>query len=589
MARFGSGLWNRFRWLMVIAMTLLMVESAPAETIPTTPMLRLEGGMHTAIIRRLAVDGRGKIAATVSDDKTLRIWSLPDGKAIKTLRIPIGTANDGKLFAVALSPDGRLVAVGGWTGWDWEKKTTIYLLDVLTGKMVRRIGRLPNTINHLAFSPNGVFLAVAMARDNGIRIYRVQDGMQMVSDENYYDQTYWLNFDKAGQLVTTSYDGFIRLYDSSGILLRHRKFDNGKEPFSAVFSPDGASIAVGFRNSSQVEVLESRSLKTSFLPDIKGIDKKLQSVAWSKDGKYLFAAGLYQAGELRAIRRWENGGKGSFQDTPVSSDIIMDMAATPDGGLLFASGDPNLGRLDETGKLTFKHERPQADFRNMKELFRWSSDGHTFEFTYDTDRSTITRFSLDSMTLEHNSASREDLKPPLRTFNGVQVQGLKDRQGVFINNIGLPLKKMEHPSTYTIFPDGSHVLLGTNFSLRLYTKNGAELWEVPIPTQCWNVAVSQNGKVGMAAFGDGTIRWYQMQQGKEVLAFFPHNDRQRWILWNPLGYFTSSSKGDELLGWHLNQGLDNAALFYPLGQFQSRYKNPLETLRLLREVEGKSQ
>ncbi len=37
----------------------------------------------------------------------------------------------------------------------------------------------------------------------------------------------------------------------------------------------------------------------------------------------------------------------------------------------------------------------------------------------------------------------------------------------------------------------------------------------------------------MAAFGDGTIRWYRMTDGKELLAFFPHKDRKRWVMWTP--------------------------------------------------------
>ena len=79
-----------------------------------TPFLRIETGMHTAMINRIGVDAACARIATASDDKTVRLWSLPDGKLQRTIRLPIGPGNGGKVYAVALSPDGRRLAAGGW-------------------------------------------------------------------------------------------------------------------------------------------------------------------------------------------------------------------------------------------------------------------------------------------------------------------------------------------------------------------------------------------------------------------------------------------------------------------------------------------
>src|SRR5262249_5330219 len=84
---------------------------------PTTrPLPRLETGMHTAMIRRIATDAAGRWAVTASDDKTARVWEVASGRQLAVLRPPQDVGDEGKLYAVALSPDGKVVAVGGSAG-----------------------------------------------------------------------------------------------------------------------------------------------------------------------------------------------------------------------------------------------------------------------------------------------------------------------------------------------------------------------------------------------------------------------------------------------------------------------------------------
>ena len=71
--------------------------------------------MHTAGIRRIAVDSKERFLVTASDDKSARVWDLVTGKLLTILRPPIGDDDEGRLYAVAISPDGSTVAVGGFT------------------------------------------------------------------------------------------------------------------------------------------------------------------------------------------------------------------------------------------------------------------------------------------------------------------------------------------------------------------------------------------------------------------------------------------------------------------------------------------
>ena len=83
----------------------------PAGEPPTAPMLRIETGFHTAMIRRIAADAQGRWLATASEDKTLRLWELnkdiQDAEypgLLRTFRLPSGAGNEGKLYAVAMDP-----------------------------------------------------------------------------------------------------------------------------------------------------------------------------------------------------------------------------------------------------------------------------------------------------------------------------------------------------------------------------------------------------------------------------------------------------------------------------------------------------
>jgi hypothetical protein len=111
------------------------------------------------------------------------------------------------------------------------------------------------------------------------------------------------------------------------------------------------------------------------------------------------------------------------------------------------------------------------------------------------------------------------------------------------------------------------VLLGTEWAIRLLKPDASEIWHVKLPAVAWSVNVSRNGRLAVAALSDGTIRWYLMQDGREVLAYFPHNNGRDWIAWVPDGYYMSSVYGDNYVGWHLNRGKDLTPDFYRAVQF----------------------
>jgi WD40 repeat protein len=168
------------------------------------PILRIETGMHTGVIQRIGVDRQCRLLATGSWDKTVRLWSLPEGRLLRTLRWPIGPGDDGKVYAVAVSPDGRLVAAGGYDArWTSQQRHSVYLFDTASGALKARVGNFEDVIHHLAFSPNGRFLAAMLHAGNGLRVIDTERLSEVAADRDYGDVSYGI--DRGNDLVTVAW------------------------------------------------------------------------------------------------------------------------------------------------------------------------------------------------------------------------------------------------------------------------------------------------------------------------------------------------------------------------------------------------
>ena len=75
----GCAIARSLALLPALLFAILAITPARAQ-LSEQPMLVVDPGMHTAPIRAAAVDAAGRLAVTGSDDKTVRLWSLTDGK-----------------------------------------------------------------------------------------------------------------------------------------------------------------------------------------------------------------------------------------------------------------------------------------------------------------------------------------------------------------------------------------------------------------------------------------------------------------------------------------------------------------------------
>jgi hypothetical protein len=138
-------------------------QPAPADE----PRLTLR--QHTGPVRALAFapDGRtlasagevgltfsaeGEVEASRRDDWRVRVWDVARGELLG----PLGSAEE-QLLALAVSPDGRLLAsVSG--------ERTLRLTDLATGKEWRS-NQVPAGVRALAFAPDGLALALLAEKE----------------------------------------------------------------------------------------------------------------------------------------------------------------------------------------------------------------------------------------------------------------------------------------------------------------------------------------------------------------------------------------------------------------------------------------
>jgi WD40 repeat protein len=253
------------------------------------PLGTLNG--HTGIVWGIAFSPDVQMLASVSSDKTARIWDWRTGSLLKSLDFP------GEAVSVSFSPDGHILAVGGvdepqnqvqnaaiWTfsvgSWQHQFKLPEYL-DIpaiayspdgrwlVGGGTSRNVqiwrtsdGTSVFTLNHahqvsdIAISPDGSTIATATCQtttneectDGGIWLWDLITGRLKMKLKGFHNVVENVAFTADGSsLIATSRDGTLRVYATSDYLPRFEAMPPGGITGMTI-SADGGLLATGSGN-----------------------------------------------------------------------------------------------------------------------------------------------------------------------------------------------------------------------------------------------------------------------------------------------------------------------------------------------------
>ncbi len=267
----------------------------------------------------IGLSRNGKFLATVSKDRTARLWDTTTGQQINSI---FDDEINGDVSAVALSPDGRylVTANGSKTARVWEAKSGQEVARLIHEGGVLDVEFCPNA--------NGRYIVATASTDHTARVWELahalEDGCMTKGAVKGVASS-----PNGIYLATASEDGNIQVWETTTGQQVGRSIPH-EQPVKVVFSPNGEYIAITSKdNSATIWNLKSASSQPIRLMTHKDA---INDVAFSPNGDYVATAS-----KDGSVKLWKFPADNENDDIYLNHEgDVQSVAFSPDGKLLTA-------------------------------------------------------------------------------------------------------------------------------------------------------------------------------------------------------------------------------------------------------------